>query len=116
MLLAMQWIEMACGMDLPMMSGLAAQLAGKLALLINTLREWRSLLAQERLLEEWKELCQQLLDSYFMVDGETELVLALLTEQWYQIIDNAITSGYEEQVPLRLIRDELSVRFDDEKN
>lgn len=96
-------------------SGLAAQLAGKLALLINTLREWRAVLAQERPLAEWKELCQQLLDSCFMVDGETELVLALLTEQWHQIIDNAIISGYEEQVPLRLIRDELSVRFDDEK-
>ncbi|SUC32582.1 Exodeoxyribonuclease V gamma chain [Providencia rettgeri] len=96
-------------------SGLAAQLAGKLALLINTLREWRTVLAQERPLAEWKELCQQLLDSCFMVDGETELVLALLTEQWHQIIDNAITSGYEEQIPLRLIRDELSVRFDDEK-
>ncbi len=72
----MQWIaEMARGIGiLPYdeCSGLAAQLAGKLALLINT-REWRSLLAQERLLEEWKELCQQLLDSYFMVDGKLNL-------------------------------------------
>ncbi|RXN71235.1 exodeoxyribonuclease V subunit gamma [Providencia rettgeri] len=96
-------------------SGLAAQLAGKLALLINTLREWRTLLEQERSLSEWKELCQPLLDSCFMVDSETELVLTLLTEQWHQIIDNAITSGYDKLIPLRLIRDELSVRFDDEK-
>ncbi|MGG4608920.1 exodeoxyribonuclease V subunit gamma [Providencia sp. Me31A] len=96
-------------------SGLAAQLAGKLALLVNTLREWRTLLEQERSLSEWKSLCQQLLDNCFMIDSETELVLTLLTEQWHQVIDNAIESGYEKCIPVRLIRDELSVRFDDEK-
>lgn len=96
-------------------SGLAAQLAGKLALLVNTLREWRSFLEQERTLEEWKEVCQQLVDSFFMVDGDTELVLALVTEQWHKIIENALVSGYQETVPLRLIRDELSICFDDEK-
>lgn len=96
-------------------SGLAAQLAGKLALLINTLREWRTILEQERPLDKWKELCQQLIDSCFIVDSETELVLALLTEQWHQIIENAMGSGYDKPIPLRLIRDELSVRFDDEK-
>ncbi|WP_369308522.1 exodeoxyribonuclease V subunit gamma [Providencia rettgeri] len=96
-------------------SGLAAQLAGKLALLINTLREWRTILEQARSLNEWKDLCQQLIDSCFLVDGETELVLTLLTEQWHQIIENALISGYQQSVSLRLLRDELSVRFDDEK-
>ncbi|MTC56689.1 MULTISPECIES: exodeoxyribonuclease V subunit gamma [Providencia] len=96
-------------------SGLAAQLAGKLALLVDTLRQWRTLLEQERTLEEWKDICQQLIDSCFKVDSETELVLALLTEQWHKIIENALTSEYQETIPLRLIRDELSVCFDDEK-
>ncbi|MDV5226466.1 exodeoxyribonuclease V subunit gamma [Providencia rettgeri] len=96
-------------------SGLAAQLAGKLALLVNTLKEWRTLLEVERNLEEWKAICQQLLHSFFKIDGDTELVLTLVTEQWHRIIENALSSGYDEKVPLRLIRDELAVCFDDEK-
>ncbi|MGO2304954.1 MAG: exodeoxyribonuclease V subunit gamma [Providencia sp.] len=96
-------------------SGLAAQLAGKLALLVDTLKGWRTLLEQERTLEQWKDVCRQLIDSCFMVDGDTELVLALVTEQWHKIIDNALISGYQETVPLGLIRDELSICFDDEK-
>ncbi|EMD1718814.1 exodeoxyribonuclease V subunit gamma [Providencia stuartii] len=96
-------------------SGLAAQLAGKLALLVNTLKEWRTLLDVERTLDEWKEVCQQLIDSFFHVDGDAELVLTLVTEQWHKIIQNAQGSGYDEQVPLRLIRDELAVCFDEEK-
>ncbi|MEQ5126375.1 exodeoxyribonuclease V subunit gamma [Providencia alcalifaciens] len=96
-------------------SGLAAQLAGKLALLIDTLREWRTRLEQERTLDEWKEICQQLIDSCFKVDSETEIVLTLLTTQWHKIIENALTANYQEAIPLRLIRDELSVCFDDEK-
>lgn len=96
-------------------SGLAAQLAGKLALLVDTLKGWRTLLEQERTLEQWKDVCRQLIDSCFMVDGDTELVLALVTEQWHKIIDNALISGYQETLPLGLIRDELSICFDDEK-
>ena len=96
-------------------SGLAAQLAGKLALLVDTLKGWRTLLEQERTLEQWKDVCRQLIDSCFMVDGDTELVLALVTEQWHKIIGNALISGYQETVPLGLIRDELSICFDDEK-
>lgn len=96
-------------------SGLAAQLAGKLALLVNTLKEWRTLLEVERTLNEWKDICQQLIHSFFSVDGDTELVLTLVTEQWHKIIENALSSGYGEQVPLRLIRDELAVCFDNEK-
>jgi len=96
-------------------SGLAAQLAGKLALLVSTLKEWRTLLATERTLDEWQDICQQLIESFFQTDSETELVLTLVTEQWHKILQNAINSGYDEQISLRLIRDELAVCFDDEK-
>ncbi|EKT60128.1 exodeoxyribonuclease V subunit gamma [Providencia sneebia] len=96
-------------------SGLAAQLAGKLALLVNTLREWRTLLASERTLNDWKGISQELIESFFKVDTDTQLVLTLVSDKWHQIIDNAINSGYYEEVPLRLIRDELAVCFDDEK-
>lgn len=96
-------------------SGLAAQLAGKLALLVNTLKEWRALLEIERTLAEWKDICQQLINSFFKVDGDTELVFTLVIEQWHKIIETALSSGYHEQVPLQLIRDELAVCFDDEK-
>ncbi|MGX8873772.1 hypothetical protein ACWWJR_27920, partial [Escherichia coli] len=58
---------------------------------------------------------QQLVDAFFDTDEETELVLALITQQWQKVIKNGLEAHYQHEIPLVLIRDELTVRFDDEK-
>ncbi|HEK0601780.1 TPA: exodeoxyribonuclease V subunit gamma [Proteus mirabilis] len=96
-------------------SGLVAELAGHLADFLYTLSEWRTRLSETRNLEEWLDIGQQLVDAFFDTDEETELVLALITQQWQKVIKNGLEAHYQHEIPLVLIRDELTVRFDDEK-
>ncbi|MBD2801999.1 exodeoxyribonuclease V subunit gamma [Xenorhabdus sp. M] len=96
-------------------SGLAAELAGQLAEFLMELNHWRKILGEDRKLAEWLTVCPQLLDTFFEVDEETELVLALITQQWQKLIEGGLNAHYGESVPLVLLRDELAFRFDDEK-
>lgn len=96
-------------------SGLAAELAGHLADFLYTLSEWRTRLSETRSLGSWLDIGQQLVDAFFESDDETELVLALITQQWQKVINNGLDAQYQSEIPLVLIRDELTVRFDDEK-
>ena len=96
-------------------SGLAAQLAGKLAELMDALKEWRFILSQEQSLTHWMPVCQKLVERFFSADSDTELILALVIEQWQKRVENGIKSHYQADVPLRLIRDELAIAFDEEK-
>lgn len=96
-------------------TGLSAQLAGKLAAFIDLLTSWRSILNQEKKLSEWLPLCKHLLDDFFKIDEQVEAIFTFILQQWKKTIDTGIVSGYEDRIPLSLIRDELVTCFDDEK-
>ncbi|MBC8954058.1 exodeoxyribonuclease V subunit gamma [Xenorhabdus sp. PB62.4] len=96
-------------------SGLAAELAGQLAEFLMELNHWRKILSEEQRLADWLAVCPQLLETFFEADDEIELVLALITQQWQKVIDNGLNAHYSEKIPLVLLRDELALRFDDEK-
>lgn len=93
-------------------SGLAAELAGQLADLLNSLGHWRQWLSEMRSLEEWLPLCCQLLDTFFLQDGETEVVLALIEQQWQQVISFGLAARYPDVVPLSILRDDLVAHLD----
>ncbi|MCC8378540.1 exodeoxyribonuclease V subunit gamma [Xenorhabdus sp. PB30.3] len=96
-------------------SGLAAELAGQLAEFLMELNRWRKILSEEQPLEDWLGICPQLLETFFIADNETELVLALITQQWQKVVENGLYAHYDQKIPLVLLRDELALRFDDEK-
>ncbi|VAX76570.1 RecBCD enzyme subunit RecC [Serratia symbiotica] len=93
-------------------SGLAAELAGKLADLLNSLGRWRHRLSRMRSLEEWLPLCQQLLDTFFVQDSKTEEVLPFIGKCWQQVISFGVSASYPDLVPLRVLRDDLVAHFD----
>lgn len=78
-------------------SGLVAELAGQLAELLAQLSHWRQILSEARPLEAWLPLCRQLLDAFFAADSDTEVVLALIEQQWQQ----AINFGWRRAIPMR---------------
>ncbi|MFI8417463.1 exodeoxyribonuclease V subunit gamma [Serratia sp. NPDC078593] len=96
-------------------SGLVAELAGQLAELLSQLTHWRQQLSDVRTLAEWLPLCRQLLNSFFESDAETEVVLALIEQQWQQVIGYGQGARYPDAVPLALLRDELAARLDQER-
>ncbi|MBD8167927.1 exodeoxyribonuclease V subunit gamma [Erwinia persicina] len=96
-------------------SGLIAELAGNLAELLMQLNRWRQWLSEPRALQDWLPLCRQMLDDFFTSDAETEAALALIEEQWQQAITYGIEAGYQQAVPLALLRDDLSSRLDQQR-
>ncbi|UDG81146.1 RecBCD enzyme subunit RecC [Candidatus Hartigia pinicola] len=96
-------------------SGLAAHLVGKLACLVNSLREWRAQLTIKRSLSEWKEICQELITRFFKIHHDSELILSVVLKKWNKIIENGVNSGYNEEVPLDIIRNELAMSFNNKK-
>ncbi|MCX8956873.1 exodeoxyribonuclease V subunit gamma [Erwinia psidii] len=96
-------------------SGLIAALAGDLAALLMRLRHWRRRLTEPRSLESWLPLCRELLDDFFVRDVETESALALIEEQWQQVISYGVQAQYQQAIPLSLLRDELTSRLDQQR-
>lgn len=96
-------------------SGMAAELAGQLAELLMQLREWRQRLMQPLPLAEWLPVCHELLSAFFVEDSDTEVVLALIEQQWQQVISQGINADYPAEVPLGLLRDELAQRLDQQR-
>ena len=96
-------------------SGLIAELAGNLAELLMRLRRWRERLSAPRDLESWLPLCRELLADFFAGDADTEAALALIEEQWQQVINYGVQARYQQAVPLSLLRDELASRLDQER-
>ncbi len=96
-------------------SGLIAELAGNLAEMLMRLRRWREVLSAPRELESWLPLCRELLNDFFAGDADTEAALALIEEQWQQVINYGVQAQYRQAVPLSLLRDELASRLDQER-
>ena len=96
-------------------SGLIAELVGHLASLLMQLNRWRRELVKARSLEEWMPVCREMLNDFFLPDQETEAAMALIEQQWQAIIDEGISSHYGEAIPLSLLRDELTLRLDQER-
>ncbi|HEE0106100.1 TPA: exodeoxyribonuclease V subunit gamma [Citrobacter gillenii] len=96
-------------------SGLIAELVGHLASLLMKLNLWRRGLAQERPLEEWLPVCNDMLNDFFLPDVDTEAAMTLIKDQWQAIIAEGLGAKYGEAVPLSLLRDELAQRLEQER-
>jgi exodeoxyribonuclease V gamma subunit len=86
--------------------GLDAALAGSLAQLVECLLEWRARLAEPRTPEEWGKQARALLAAFF--DGREEgdrLTLAQLNEALQCWLEMAETGGFDEPVPLAVLRE-----------
>ncbi|MFI3310109.1 exodeoxyribonuclease V subunit gamma [Ewingella allii] len=96
-------------------TGLAAELAGHLAELLMQLSQWRITLSKPRSVSEWLPLCQEVLSTFFSAEGETEVALALIEQQWQKVLSHGVAAQYPDLVPLSILRDELASKLDQER-
>jgi exodeoxyribonuclease V gamma subunit len=95
--------------------GLAAELAGNLAQFLMQLSQWRQCLAQPRTLEAWLPLCQEMLSAFFVAEGDAEVALALIEQQWQKVVGQGLAARYPDDVPIGVLHDELASRLDQER-
>ncbi|WWP01791.1 MAG: exodeoxyribonuclease V subunit gamma [Candidatus Dasytiphilus stammeri] len=77
---------------------------------LNKLQFW---LKKSRGVNEWKPLCQELLNNFFIIceDPDTEVVLNFIELQWQHLLSNGI-SDYPDKIPITLLIDELVSQLD----
>lgn len=93
-------------------SGLTAGLVGQLATLLSQLTQWRAQLGEDKTLSEWSPLCRLMLEAFFVLDSDTEAVLAVIEQQWQNVIKCGLAAGYVTPIPLVVLRDELESRLE----
>ncbi|WP_026354208.1 exodeoxyribonuclease V subunit gamma [Massilia niastensis] len=86
--------------------GLDAALAGSLAQLVETLLEWRAVLATARRPSEWGEAARGLMAAFFSAHDEGDrLTLAQLNEGLQCWLETADAAGFDEPVSLAVLRE-----------
>ncbi|UDG79835.1 exodeoxyribonuclease V subunit gamma [Candidatus Steffania adelgidicola] len=93
-------------------SGLIANLVGQLGELLKQLRQWQDWLAQPRSLDSWGPCARKMIEDFFLPDPEAESALALMENYWQQILRSGIQTGYNQPVPVRLLREQLAQKLD----
>ena len=90
----------------PEIGGLDAALAGSLASFVDALLEWRALLAQPALPEEWAWRVRSLLKAFFDLRDENDRLTGMQLEQALQCwLDDCVMAEYRELVPLAVFRE-----------
>ncbi|AIN47467.1 exodeoxyribonuclease V subunit gamma [Candidatus Palibaumannia cicadellinicola] len=98
-------------------SGLIAELVGKLAELLMILRRWRNNLAKPRQLKEWLTCASDIIKDFFIpeVEFEAETALAIVVNNWQQMLQLGIEANYDQLVPITILYDELIIRLKKER-
>ncbi|XOD69832.1 MAG: exodeoxyribonuclease V subunit gamma [Sodalis sp. (in: enterobacteria)] len=99
-------------------SGLIASLVGQLAELLTRLRQWRDRLSQPRHLDDWCGCACEIIEDFFVpsLDAEAEASLALLKNQWQNLLLCGFQAGYNQPVSVTLLKDNLAERLYQNQN
>ncbi|WWP01263.1 MAG: exodeoxyribonuclease V subunit gamma [Candidatus Dasytiphilus stammeri] len=78
---------------------------------LRKLHKLSHLLKKSRVLNEWKPICQELLNDFFIYeDPDSEVVLKFIELQWQHLLSNGIS--YPDKIPITLLSDELVIQLD----
>ncbi|QUJ66936.1 exodeoxyribonuclease V subunit gamma [Photobacterium sp. GJ3] len=95
--------------------GMAAELAGQLSVFVDQLIRYRRVLNQSHAARDWFAVLNQLLDDFFEVDTEGELVLRLIREKLQQLELQLGDAGYGEPLTPAIMRDYLNEKLSGER-
>nr|WP_269154189.1 exodeoxyribonuclease V subunit gamma [Photobacterium carnosum] len=95
--------------------GLDAELAGQLAGFIDSLIEYRSALAQSQTVNQWAELLHQLLDDFFAVELEGELILKSIRDNLQRLHQQLQDAGYQGQITPAVLTQYLQDKLSGER-
>ena len=95
--------------------GLDAELAGQLAGFIDSLIEYRYALAQAQTVNQWAELLHQLLDDFFVVELEGELILKSIRDNLQRLHQQLQDAGYQGQITPAVLTQYLQDKLSGER-
>ncbi|PMH41161.1 exodeoxyribonuclease V subunit gamma [Vibrio sp. 10N.286.49.B3] len=91
--------------------GMGAELAGKLAHFIERIDYYRQALNRTQSIDEWREVLQGVLDDFFSVDLDGELVLKSIRDGLTQLKEQLIDAGFKQDLSPSIVRQYLQNRL-----
>ncbi|OLQ79468.1 exodeoxyribonuclease V subunit gamma [Photobacterium proteolyticum] len=95
--------------------GMDAELAGQLGLFIETLMHYRQQLAQSQPVAAWIGCLNQLLDDFFAVDTDGEMVLRMIRDKLQQLEQQLDDAGYRTDISPAVLRGYLNDKLSGER-
>ncbi|MEJ2766610.1 exodeoxyribonuclease V subunit gamma [Photobacterium sp. MCCC 1A19761] len=95
--------------------GMDAELAGQLGLFVEMLMHYRQQLAQPQPAQAWTGLLNQLLDDFFRVDTDGEMVLRMIRDKLEQLEQQLADAGYREAISPAVLRSYLNDKLSGER-
>ncbi|WP_064602154.1 exodeoxyribonuclease V subunit gamma [Photobacterium sp. J15] len=95
--------------------GMDAELAGQLGLFVEMLMHYRTLLAKPQPVAEWISVLNQLLDDFFAVDTDGEMVLRMIRDKLQQLEQQLKDAGYQDEITPKVLRDYLNSKLSGER-
>ncbi|WP_299020428.1 exodeoxyribonuclease V subunit gamma [uncultured Photobacterium sp.] len=95
--------------------GMDAELAGQLGLFIEMLMHNRQLLAQPQPVTAWISVLNQLLDDFFAVDTDGEMVLRMIRDKLQQLEQQLSDAGYQSEITPAVLRNYLNDKLSGER-
>ena len=95
--------------------GMDAELAGQLGLFVELLMEYRQQLARPQPVDEWIGILNQLLDDFFAVDTDGEMVLRMIRDKLQQLDQQLADAGYGSDISPAVLRGYLNDKLSGER-
>ena len=95
--------------------GMDAELAGQLGLFVELLMDYRRQLAQPQPVEAWIGILNQLLDDFFAVDIDGEMVLRMIRDKLQQLEQQLADAGYGDDISPAVLRGYLNDKLSGER-
>ncbi|MEZ8193473.1 exodeoxyribonuclease V subunit gamma [Vibrio cortegadensis] len=91
--------------------GMGAELAGKLAHFIDLITHYRQALNHTQSIDEWREILNGLLNDFFQVELEGEVVLKSIRDSLIQLKEQLSDAGYEADIAPSILSQYLQNRL-----
>lgn len=95
--------------------GMDAELAGQLGLFIEMLMHYRQQLSRPQPVEAWIGVLNQLLDDFFAVDTDGEMVLRMIRDKLQQLEQQLDDAGYAVDISPAVLRGYLNDKLSGER-
>ncbi|XKM13161.1 exodeoxyribonuclease V subunit gamma [Orbaceae bacterium ac157xtp] len=96
-------------------TGLEAEQIGLLADFIMALANWHQKLSQHYPIHEWKIICNELLQSFFVEDSASQPLLLMIQQQWQNIIEQASLANYQQQISITILRNIIQSKLENNR-
>lgn len=93
-------------------TGLDAELIGQLAEFISVVQKWLVILNENKPLIEWQSCCVELINDFFISNGQRETILLMIQDEWQKLITSGLQANFTDNISITILHDAMQSRLE----